>query len=259
MVTIGDMPYAISLCAEKDLATVLGKETTIQDHDIMYGIKAMKGIAGALKFLHTKLTREVDHVETVYCHFDVKPANILVFSTNGTDLGKWKLIDFGISSISRPETKITATGHRENGRPRITYTVATTPKQMGDNYQAPEVYKQKENEMGRGSDIWSFGCIFVEVLAAKLGTLVDLRKQMDSKNNGRFFQSTCCSKTKSTLNKPLKDWLKKLPRELPQREALLEDCQDIIVKTMQIKRCKRITSEALVRELDELVTRNVFT
>lgn len=133
IVTMADAPYAISLCAQTDLETILVKETTIHDHDMMDVIKEIKGIAGALEFLHQKLERREDHQITVYCHFDIKPTNILVFRKNETDfpLGQWKLKDFGVSSISRPTREIPAGGAREDGRPCITYTVGTRARQEG--------------------------------------------------------------------------------------------------------------------------------
>jgi serine/threonine protein kinase len=245
--------HAISLCAKTDLDKLLVKETTIQDHDIMDAIKEIKGIAGALNFLHRKLERKTDDRVTVYCHLDIKPANILVFGKNETDfpVGQWKVMDFGISSISQPTKKATAGGARENGTPRITYTVGTHVRQQGGKYQAPEVSKVKEDDMGRGSDIWSLGCIFAEVLAANLGAVVALREGMASKNNGSFFQPAFL-KTKSILNSAFENWLKELPSKAPPRAALLKDCQILIKKMMEIKRIRRISSERLLQDLDNL-------
>lgn len=111
--------------------------------------------------------------------------------------------------------------------------------------------------MGRGSDIWSLGCIFVEVLAANLGTVVDLRKQMATKNNGYFFEPghSLLGKSTSKLNKAVKAWLNNdIPLESPSRAALLQACRSIIKKMMQIEREHRITSVILLRELDKLGT-----
>jgi len=77
------------------------------------------------------------------CHHDLKPENILVHDK------KLILADFGISRLKATERN------------------TKTPVQRGfDNYVAPECYQAITNKqkVGRKSDIWSLGCIFLELL-----------------------------------------------------------------------------------------------
>src|SRR5271156_1796178 len=56
-------------------------------------------LAGALKFLHEGL-QPVGIAEKIYCaHLDLKPENVLVMWTRGSDLpaGRWLIHDFGTS------------------------------------------------------------------------------------------------------------------------------------------------------------------
>ena len=79
------------------------------------------------------------------CHHDLKPENILIHDK------KLILADFGISRLKPTEPD------------RNTKTLV---QRCHDDYVAPECYKAitDRQEVGRKSDIWSLGCIFLELL-----------------------------------------------------------------------------------------------
>lgn len=75
-------------------------------------------------------------------HLDVKPSNILIDS-----FGNIKLCDFGMTAYIK---------NIELGEEHTTIW-----------YRAPEtnqLYKQKKNNIGLSTDIWSIGCLFVELI-----------------------------------------------------------------------------------------------
>jgi serine/threonine protein kinase len=137
-------------------------------------------LANALVWLHTGITIEKT-LRNVFCvHMDLKPANILIKSDPDSVVGKWMISDFGISVLTE-ETKRQDSEYVSIGDYYSQLTVNTRPKRREGTYQAPEVklsenvYEQLSNltpdqkGIGRRSDIWSYGCIFSEVLAFALG------------------------------------------------------------------------------------------
>ena len=100
-------------------------------------MKYIKQIAGALKYMH-----EEQHI----CHFDVKPANILL-----DDKGNAVLIDFGISK------NYDAAGQE----------TTTTPVGMSDGYAPIEQYQQNVEEFSPVSDVYALGATLYFLLHGK--------------------------------------------------------------------------------------------
>ena len=100
-------------------------------------MKYVKQIAGALKYMH-----EEQHI----CHYDVKPANILL-----DDKGNAVLIDFGISK------NYDTVGHE----------TTTTPVGMSDGYAPIEQYQQNVEEFSPASDVYALGATLYFLLHGK--------------------------------------------------------------------------------------------
>lgn len=147
----------------------------VRDNDLAaHMLRQCEAVAGALKWLHSGITLEEFTEEKVFCaHLDLKPDNILICEDKEkrSIVGKWVISDFNISVIERR-------GPKQDGvvieTIRDYYRQATMdmrPQRRKGTYQAPEV-EQAEKEptlrIGRRSDVWSFGCIFSEVLAFAL-------------------------------------------------------------------------------------------
>ena len=100
-------------------------------------MKYIKQIAGALKYMH-----EEQHI----CHYDVKPANILL-----DDKGNAVLIDFGISK------NYDAAGQE----------TTTTPVGMSEGYAPIEQYQQNVEEFSPVSDVYALGATLYFLLHGK--------------------------------------------------------------------------------------------
>lgn len=115
--------------------------------------------------------------------------------------------------------------------------------------------------MGRGSDMWLFGCIFAEALAAKLENLQELRLQMDKPEEGKdfgcFYQlKKGFMRTNVKLDPKFDIWLKRLPDALGGREPLFRDGHCLLDEMMKIERIKRISAKRLVERMDNLIESN---
>lgn len=97
---------------------------------------------------------------------DLKPDNVILFGDGAGVVGRWKLCDFGISEyeVVRDRGEDDESGIAP---PRRARTMDVVARRGGGDYQAPEVEVEVRGEarVGRRSDVWSFGCVFAEVLA----------------------------------------------------------------------------------------------
>ncbi|KAF1839681.1 kinase-like protein [Decorospora gaudefroyi] len=122
--------------------------------------KQLLGISRALKRIHGygdgDDSREGDNMENQVCiHFDLKPDNILVQRPDGN----WMITDFGQAALTQ--------GRR-----------GTTPRVGGhfgtDAYAPPEI-DDETMDVGRKYDVWSLGCIMLEVTTFMVRGYVGLR------------------------------------------------------------------------------------
>jgi serine/threonine protein kinase len=100
-------------------------------------MKYVKQIASALKYMHEEL-----HI----CHYDVKPANILL-----DNKGNAVLIDFGISKNYDAQGQETT----------------TTPIGMSEGYAPIEQYQQNVEEFSPVSDVYALGATLYYLLHGK--------------------------------------------------------------------------------------------
>ena len=117
---------------------------SLQDYVKTHGVlseqeamKYVKQIASALKYMH-----EEQHI----CHYDVKPANILL-----DNKGNAVLIDFGISKNYDAQGQETT----------------TTPIGMSEGYAPIEQYQQNVEEFSPVSDVYALGATLYYLLHGK--------------------------------------------------------------------------------------------
>jgi serine/threonine protein kinase len=127
--------------ADKVLLDLLKQTDPLSDQDFATLHNSFSCLATALEFLHANSIR----------HKDIKPSNILLSD------GRVLLCDFGIS-------------HRwtdsENGTTEGGYSSFT------HRYAAPEVLRVDASRNSK-ADIWSLGCVFLEILSVLKGCSFD--------------------------------------------------------------------------------------
>ena len=124
------MPYLIGGSLQDYVKT----HGTLSEQEAM---KYVKQIASALKYMH-----EEQHI----CHYDVKPANILL-----DNKGNAVLIDFGISKNYDAQGQETT----------------TTPIGMSEGYAPIEQYQQNVEEFSPVSDVYALGATLYYLLHGK--------------------------------------------------------------------------------------------
>lgn len=125
------------------------------------------------------LSRLVDIVEALEClhdnlktlHLDIKPDNILVFEKGSSRSDNenrdeneliWKLSDFG---LARKKDAAQRTDHRVHPSYYSSQPSTLPATRPAGIYQAPEIQERNSSQAGRGSDVWSMGCVTIMVLA----------------------------------------------------------------------------------------------
>lgn len=122
-------------------------------------IQQLVGLADALCALHNYGGKGS------YRHGDLKPENILIFGDNTIRVGIWKIADLGLA-----KHHATATGLRG----------PTSTRYGTRRYEPPDVL-DTQSARSRLYDIWSMGCIILELIIWLLygyKTLVDFNKSM---------------------------------------------------------------------------------
>jgi hypothetical protein len=113
------------------------------DHiDGTWLLSQLRGLASALDAVHTGVPGKS------IVHHDIRPTNILVFTDDETGISTLK-----ITNWSHATTKL----HDSSTEP-VSHNSPTT---SGSSYHAPEYYT---DEPSAAHDIWSLGCIFLELL-----------------------------------------------------------------------------------------------
>lgn len=197
--------------ADCDLAAFL--VAALNNNDKMSLLRSFFGcLAGAVQYLHERQIR----------HRDIKPPNILV---KGDCV---YLADFGI-----------ALDWSEMARGTTTADTAKSPI-----YCAPEVAMCEER--GSSSDIWSLGCVFVEMISVLKGRSVDdMRTNFKAKSQSHMFHRNI---------EPCKQWLSDLKllsaRDNPPITWSLT--------MLALDRAERCTADQLVNTIRLDSTPNLF-
>ncbi|PNP80468.1 hypothetical protein FNYG_06067 [Fusarium nygamai] len=124
-------------------------ETGNRDLDVIRWISTQTlGLLAALDAIHNP-----QGVQFYGRHGDVKPENILWFEMDDEPYGLLVLADFGLTKFHRERTR----SRTKNTTVGYTYT-----------YAPPEI-DIEGGVMSRSSDIWSFGCVLLEMVCWFLG------------------------------------------------------------------------------------------
>ena len=169
----------------------------------------------AVKVAHEiALALEAAHEKGVL-HRDLKPANIRLAPS-----GHVKLLDFGLAKALRKATVDSRLDTDTAPHSELGTVLGTAP------YMSPEQAKGQEPD--RRGDIWAFGCVMYEMLAAK-----------------RAFAGATFSETVAAVLDREPDWKALPPRDPPAARRLLKRC-------LQKEKDKRLHDIADARlELEE--------
>ena len=127
-------------------------DDNVEREDFIF--KSMASLSEALAYLHSK-------IEGQWCgHFDIKPHNILLFQEG--DAWVWKMSDFGLSHMKSSDDQ------------------GTIGEIGTDEYQPPEYHKSPiDTKHGPSFDVWSLGCVFLELLMVLVhGWTTDKKREM---------------------------------------------------------------------------------
>lgn len=173
-------------------------------HFVRDTYKQIANIAAALKWLHVDV-RPFDK-RIYFAHMDLKPDNILIDNESAqypSSVGKWVLTDFGISAFKETDEKVgkNYVTVRDYVEQKQNLTLNTHARREAGAYQPPEMERLTQaadgssniplqRVVGRRSDIWSFGCIFAEVVAFSSGgraAVSDFRHARRGTHNDDYF------------------------------------------------------------------------
>ncbi|KAI1087064.1 kinase-like domain-containing protein [Rostrohypoxylon terebratum] len=266
----GHQYHSLSPRADSNLRGIYGNlETRIRDSShwvlLRESIGQIKGIVEAVVLLHE--TPSIGQ-NSCYCHMDIKPDNILVFQSPSSNVGIWKLTDFGITTISVKKRQRTEGGARQEGfGTHMTITVGTSPGSAAGRYQPPEVNDNLDKwnsgdtgkYMGRGSDIWSLACVFAEVVAAIMGELGDLNNNTTECFYDKEAQSLWSCPPIATRPSPsyrrhpyFNRWLKRLWAGRTS-EPSLKLCHELIDKMTDTNRMRRLKSQQVLDRINKFL------
>jgi serine/threonine protein kinase len=198
---------------------------------------------------------------------DLKPNNILIDKDDGVStVGKWVLTDFGISAFKEDDDAsadnlVSVRDYYQN------LTINTTPRRGPCAYQPPEVEymdtntserrTSKEGSAGRRGDIWSFACIFAEVLVFSLGQ-APLLKEFRTARKGRHKNDYFYELERETLHandntiayrvRPqIREWLCNLPAKYSFPKKAIDCCVETIQRLLVVDGSRRPKAYELLK------------
>lgn len=210
---------------------LLQDETPNNVLDIWGYLSAMVDLSCALDYIHH--LPENRHYSKYVIHCDIKPANIFLSS------GSFILADFGISSLHSPSE-----GREKDDNGRV------------DWYTAPERYSRKSGQPGEASaasDVFSMGCVFLEMLAhmrgKRLGVTEFRERRAKSSPNPSPYASFFC--VDSRVVPAVRDEL------LDARPAIwpkeIDQVIDLIAKMLEESPEDRISTRTLFHDLENIL------
>lgn len=242
--------------ARNNLHTLFRTEPTsnLTKDKTLWLLRQLKGLADAVRHIHnlgpsglgsrsSGYEQSVTRMGQLTCvHMDIKPRNILVFSEKHNAHGIWKISDFGLSSFKRE-----LDGSEETTGVRPSYLTSRR------DYEPPE-YVLKSN-ISEKFDIWSLGCIYMEVLVWVLGqnNMEDFDKaRMGSKDQAQEEGSMFWHRSSPTnvyLNPAVDEELKSL-QTFCFRRGVFEGLVRLTRKLLTIEPMHRPPAAIVCNELD---------
>lgn len=147
-------------------------------------VKELCELASAVRWLHEGSEASQELYRSL-AHMDLKPENILIVEDSNSPIGRWMLSDFGVSLFGLSKDI------SQGGSTRTTASSYVNGPQRGcGTYQPPEI--KHETIDGRKCDVWSFGCILLDVMSFALGRtelFYEVRRLRNCGGDDYFYQS----------------------------------------------------------------------
>lgn len=174
-------------------------------------VKELCELASAVQWLHEGNEASQSLYRSL-AHMDLKPENILVAEDSNLLIGKWMLSDFGVSLFGLSQEVSQGQSARTT-----TSSYFDEPRRGRGAYQPPEIKHLGID--GRKCDVWSFGCILVDVMSFALGRKELFQKVRALRNRGeddyfyhtkldRMHPQTAISNANTKIKTPVRHWLK---------------------------------------------------
>jgi serine/threonine protein kinase len=194
-----------------------------------------KAMSSALHLIHTYRTTfehtplpEINDNDRIYGrHGDIKPENILLLREDVAERHGKKpqhvllIADFGLMDLHRRLTRSLIAPDKINGSP---------------SYEPPEL--QVGREVSRAYDIWSLGCVFLEMIIWLTSGWTEVeaftQARADTSMNGlidyRFYTITG---TQATIRVSVQRWIERL-QDHPNSSTFLRDFLEIVSEEMLV-------------------------
>ena len=159
------------------------KQTKYDKGDTLWLLAQFYGLAGAVKRIHDLsgekvptsnlgLTTPTPEVRKTAWHHDLKPENILLFKDSSSGRRVLRIADWGSGKVNI---------YRTHSYP--THSPITTL-----TYESPDF--TRHGKTSRPHDLWSLGCVFIEVLIWAVFGSMDVEKFSNQRNNKRDASET---------------------------------------------------------------------
>jgi serine/threonine protein kinase len=227
--------------------------------------KQMRGLARALERIINYDNRN-DTAQEVYqapgqelgdrrilgYHFDLKPANVLVYDDDEGEDNVFKISDFGQAKF------------RDQAGGSLTTHAGGT-----ENYAAPEMSTDEQRALNTRYDVWSLGCIFTELVTFVLKSYQGVRdfeaareRRRSGWTNYRYFDEAPRrgDERRFVLRRGVKDWIDNLlsPRTdaTEADNAFLSEIKALLLGMLEVNVQERYTSTKVYQELERILNQD---
>lgn len=206
---------------------------TLDKDLVAWVLDQIVGLSTAIQALHGENIR----------HGDLKPSNILC-SGPETGIGNESTLiiaDVGLAKQHEMDTR-----YRNN---------TTTTRHGSITYEPPEVSpKRRFKTMSRKYDVWSLGCVFLELIIWAVydanGTKL-FHSDLNQKSNARFWEDAS-SGGPEQIHSAVRIWIQRLRSDLKGSTALSDIIEVIEERLLIISSRQRADSMAVVKALETI-------
>lgn len=249
-------PYAECNLREYMRERPFGKPT---NQNVLWLLLQFLGLADALRVIHNMespsssvdtnsgLLAPAQQARKSAWHHDLKPENLLYYREPGAKHGRFVIADFGSGKVSTYRSGSINT-HSATGTP---------------TYEPPEA--EYEGATSRPYDVWSMGCVFLELLIWAVLGLESLEEFEGEREDKRFPDAPSASRDDSfwqftgkkfQLRASVLLWFRKLSEadreELEPFQAALQSVRDLVMVMLNTDRERRIKAVNLWNTLESV-------